>query len=108
MSRQTTLGRFGISHRNTAIEMKVKWLVSKETLCCVGGQVKQLVDYQLEVDKGKLTAVANLKRLANSLRRLIYLYQLQVDNQLEMKVPDFVKLRRGYARRPFFHRLTWV
>ena len=38
-----------------------KWLVSKETLCCVGGQVKQLVDYQLEVDKGKLTAVANLK-----------------------------------------------
>ena len=54
----------------------LKWLVSKETLCCVGGQVKQLVDYQLEVDKGKLTAVAN------SLRRLIYLYQLQVDNQL--------------------------
>ena len=39
----------------------LKWLVSKETLCCVGGQVKQLVDYQLEVDKGKLTAVANLK-----------------------------------------------
>ena len=39
----------------------IKWLVSKETLCCVGGQVKQLVDYQLEVDKGKLTAVANLK-----------------------------------------------
>ena len=33
----------------------IKWLVSKETLCCVGGQVKQLVDYQLEVDKGKLT-----------------------------------------------------
>ena len=30
-------------------------------MCCVGGQVKQLVDYQLEVDKGKLTAVANLK-----------------------------------------------
>ena len=40
---------------------EIKWLVSKETLCCVGGQVKQLVDYQLEVDKGKLTAVANLK-----------------------------------------------
>ena len=37
----------------------IKWLVSKETLCCVGGQVKQLVDYQLEVDKGKLTAAAN-------------------------------------------------
>ena len=28
-------------------------------LCCVGGQVKHLVDYQLEVDKRKLTAVAN-------------------------------------------------
>ena len=67
----------------------------------------QLVDYQLEVDKGKLTAVAKLfekltfralalrrsilhRRRANarnvsfsnSLRRLIYLYQLQVDNQL--------------------------
>ena len=41
----------------------IKWLVSKETLCCVGGQVKQLVDYQLEVDKGKLTAVANLNSL---------------------------------------------
>ena len=27
--------------------------------CCVGGQVKHLVDYQLEVDKGKLTAVGN-------------------------------------------------
>ena len=40
---------------------RIKWLVSKETLCCVGGQVRQLVDYQLEVDKGKLTAVANLK-----------------------------------------------
>ena len=37
---------------------EVKWLVSKETLCCVGGQVKQPVDYQLEVDKGKLTDVA--------------------------------------------------
>ena len=39
----------------------------------------ELVDYQLEVDKGILTAVANF---SNSLRRLIYLYQLQVDNQL--------------------------
>ena len=44
-----------------AYRNRIKWLVSKETLCCVGGQVKQLVDYQLEVDKGKLTAVANLK-----------------------------------------------
>ena len=62
------------------MKSRIKWLVSKETLCCVGGQVKQLVDYQLEVDKGKLTAVANL-----TVRRLIYLYQLQVDNQLVMK-----------------------
>ena len=45
----------------TVLIKGIKWLVSKETLCCVGGQVKQLVDYQLEVDKGKLTAVANLK-----------------------------------------------
>ena len=28
-------------------------------LCCVGGQVKHYVDNQLEIDKGKLTAVAN-------------------------------------------------
>ena len=49
--------------------------------CCVGGQVKHYVDYQLGVDKGKLTAVANLEIFRNSLRRLIYLYQLQVDNQ---------------------------
>ena len=27
-------------------------------LCCVGGQVKHYVDYQLGADKGKLTAVA--------------------------------------------------
>ena len=48
-------------HLGTSIVFSLKWLVSKETLCCVGGQVKQLVDYQLEVDKGKLTAVAKLK-----------------------------------------------
>ena len=48
-----------------------------------GSMFCQIVDYQLEVDKGKLTAVANLKSsFSNSLRRLIYLYQLQVDNQL--------------------------
>ena len=50
-----------IYHQYRASSRLIKWLVSKETLCCVGGQVKQLVDYQLEVDKGKLTAVANLK-----------------------------------------------
>ena len=67
------------------------------------------VDYELEVDKGKLTAVANLEELTfqalalhrskglsdegltletsaslNSLRWLIYLYQLQVHNQLSV------------------------
>ena len=56
------LKHFFASHFNRAgLTKQIKWLVSKETLCCVGGQVKQLVDYQLEVDKGKLTAVANLK-----------------------------------------------
>ena len=29
-------------------------------LWCVGGKVKHLVDYQLEVHKGKITAEANL------------------------------------------------
>ena len=33
----------------------------KKLLCCVGGQVNHLVDYQLEVDKGKLTAVSNFE-----------------------------------------------
>ena len=50
-----------IRRKRSARLKGIKWLVSKETLFCVGGQVKQLVDYQLEVDKGKLTAVANLK-----------------------------------------------
>ena len=27
--------------------------------CCVGGKVKHYVDYQFEVDEGKLTAVVN-------------------------------------------------
>ena len=54
-------------------------------LCCVGGQVKHLVDYQLEVYKSKLTTVENLGKLfPNSLRWLIYLYQLLVDNQLSI------------------------
>ena len=52
---------FKIKKSRCLFSKRIKWLVSKETLCCVGGQVKQLVDYQLEVDKGKLTAVANLK-----------------------------------------------
>ena len=39
--------------------------------------MKHLVNYQREVYKGKLTAVANFE---NSLRRLIYPYQLHVDN----------------------------
>ena len=51
----------GVPSYQLTTDFSIKWLVSKETLCCVGGQVKQLVDYQLEVDKGKLTAVANLK-----------------------------------------------
>ena len=34
----------------------------KKLLCCVGGQVKHLVSYQREVDKGKLTAVANFEK----------------------------------------------
>ena len=33
----------------------------KEHLCEEKSELKELVDYQLEVDKGKLTAVANLK-----------------------------------------------
>ena len=40
--------------------------------CCVGGKVKHLVDYQLKVDNGKLTAIANLEKLtfrALALRR---------------------------------------
>ena len=32
-------------------------------LCCVGGQVKHLVNYQREADKGKLTAVASFGKL---------------------------------------------
>ena len=38
--------------------------------------MKHLVSYQREVDNGKITAVA----FQNSLRRLIYPYQLHVDN----------------------------
>ena len=54
--------------------------------CRVGGQVKHYVDYQLGVDKGKLTSVdegltLETSAFRNSLRRLIYLYQLRVDNQ---------------------------
>ena len=57
--------------------------------------MKHLVSYQHEVDKGKLTTVAGLGKLfctheglmqletsafLKSLRRLIYPYQLHVDN----------------------------
>ena len=60
--------------------------------------MKHLVSYQREVDKGKLTALASFEKLKfraesdeglitletsafqNSLRRLIYPYQLHVDN----------------------------
>ena len=57
--------------------------------------MKHLVSYQHEVDKGKLTTVASLGKLfctheglmqletsafLKSLRRLIYPYQLHVDN----------------------------
>ena len=64
------------------------------------GQVKQLVSYQCEVDKDKLTTIASFEKLMfqaraldqskglaletpafqNSLQWLIYPYQLHVDN----------------------------
>ena len=64
--------------------------------------MKHLVNYRREVDKGKLTAVGNFENMTfrfsdeaegltletstfqNSLRRLIYLYQLHVDNKLSL------------------------
>ena len=35
---------------------------SKKLLCCVDGQARHLVDYELDGDKGKLTAEANFGR----------------------------------------------
>ena len=68
----------------------LKWLVSKETLCCVGGQVKQLFDYQLEVDKGKLTAVANKKSLASESKPL--------QNRSRVEIPDQARQEERLSR----------
>ena len=43
------------------LELDLKLELELEAKAKESFQFKQLVDYQLEVDKGKLTAVANLK-----------------------------------------------
>ena len=74
-------------------------------------QEKQYVDYQLEVLRRRANA-RNVSFYRNSLRRLIYLYQLRVDNKLSVLLArrrsTTVSLETNHfdTREGFPH--TWV